>query len=160
MDQSKKAYCGQLFRACWLSSAQSSTIYSGIHVHMYAHHETRSLIQSLVLMRPAIIQIEGCYSFATNFQAFPFYMHYVCVTLGASLPPHHYNAHVHVNGKAWNQGYVRPSIYIVHCFLSGSMCIEASCRYIRPTCIYVIMSMCRNLLIYWLYFCGLFPSYF
>ena len=38
VDQSKKAYCGQLFQACWLSSAQSSTICSGIHVmHVHVH---------------------------------------------------------------------------------------------------------------------------
>ena len=35
VDQSKKAYCGQLFRACWLSSVQSSTIYSGLHAGIY-----------------------------------------------------------------------------------------------------------------------------
>ena len=35
VDQSKKAYCGQPFRACWLSSAQSSILYSGIHMGLY-----------------------------------------------------------------------------------------------------------------------------
>ena len=35
MYQSKKAHCGQLFRPCWLSSVQYSTICSGIHVGLY-----------------------------------------------------------------------------------------------------------------------------
>ena len=34
VDQSKKAYCRELFRACWLS-AQFSTIYSAIHTSLY-----------------------------------------------------------------------------------------------------------------------------
>ena len=35
MYQSKKAHCGQLFRPCWLSSVQYSTICFGIHVGLY-----------------------------------------------------------------------------------------------------------------------------